>query len=291
MIRLKSTKVLRLTFTAPSAQFRIIHSRNPRRTYPLPPYSTVIGILANIIGCQEGIQQLLQQQFALGILCSHDYKSREYTWLRNLRASAHKTRFNHKEIRKWQGMIDHPGGQSPIVVEVLNDVELIVYIYHPEKDILNTLKKNVFQPDNWLSHIHLGRSEDWATCEEAAEIDLVESSKPYDFSGAEGYYQWMPDPNYLYFTKDEINSNYEKLYRRMQGGVSLVTSVYRLVEVSGKNNKDQPTIVRNFSHIPARIANSAVPFLEDLSLPYLLCDNELHVPVYLSRINSNLGKE
>jgi CRISPR-associated protein Cas5t len=78
----------------------------------------------------------------------------------------------------------------------------------------------------------------------------------------------------------------------MQGSVCLVTSIYSLREISNHNDTGKATVIRNFSHIPARIVNSPVPFLEDLSLPQLFCDPELHVPVYLTLIDPDiLGKE
>lgn len=284
---MKEISVLRLSFAAPSAHFRIIQSRTPRRTYPLPPYSTVIGILANIMGCQEKIEDMLRQQFALGILCSCGYITREYTWLRNINSKAHKKRFARTDLREWQGMVDHPGGQSPVVVEVLNDVLLTVYISHPEAEILNTLQINMAKPDKWLSHIHLGRSEDWAIPEEARMVDLKVSNKPYDLSRAERFYQWMPDPKYC-LSEENLVTDYEQLYMRMQGSVCLVTSIYNLVEVPEFNGTSKASIIRNFSHIPARMVNSPVPFLEDLSLPQLLCDQELHVPVYLALIDPSI---
>ena len=55
--------VLRLKFSAPTAHFRIIHSNNPRRTYQVPPYSAIIGLIANILGEQATIEKLLKPHF------------------------------------------------------------------------------------------------------------------------------------------------------------------------------------------------------------------------------------
>ena len=283
---MKEIRALRMSFTAPSAHFRIIHSRDPRRTFSLPPYSTVIGLLANILGCPEKIEDMLGHPFALGILCSYGYITREYTWLRNLNSKAHKTRYARTDLREWQGMVDHPGVQSPVVVEVLNDVALIVYIHHPQEDILDTLLTNMDKSEKWLNHIHLGRSEDWAIPQEVKMVNLKVSNKPYDLSGSEDYYQWMPNPKYC-FTHDSVIDDYIQLYRKTQGIVCLVTSIYSLKEIAN-HNTGKATIIRNFSHIPARVVNSPVPFLESLRLPQLLCDPELHVPVYLTLIDPDI---
>jgi len=79
-------EALRLKVFLPSAHFRVMHSSDPRRTYPVPPYSTVIGFLANILGDREKIQEMLSGGLALGVLGQHEYITREYTWLHNLGA-------------------------------------------------------------------------------------------------------------------------------------------------------------------------------------------------------------
>lgn len=283
MIKLESLNILKLIITAPSAQFRIFYSKDLTRTYPVSPYSTVIGLIANIIGNQEMIKKLLGQQFALGILCSHKYKSREYIWLRNLSVNQHKKRFSHRKLREWQGVIEHPGFQFPKKTEVLNDVKLIVYLFHPQKDVLDIVKKNVLRPEQWFSHLHLGRSEDWACIENVSFQSLAISNEPKKLCNASQYYQWMPRPDVAFGMEDYLSTEeYVSLYNKIQGNIELVTSLYKLVE----NPYSKGDYIRNFEHVPARIINNPVPFLDNFTLPNLLVDQELKTPVYMAQIGA-----
>lgn len=271
-------------FNAPSAQFRIIHSRDIYKTYPLPPFSTIIGLLANVLGHQENINKFIAEQFALGVSCSYEYKSQEYIWLRNLNANQHRKRFHHNRLREWQGMVDHPGFQSPKNIEVLNDVELFIYLSHPNEVVLNTLVKNIEKPERWLSHIHLGRSEDWACIEDVSFKTLSISNKPENFQNASRYHQWMPRPDAAFGVNEYLSfKEYEALYNKIQGNIALVTSIYKLVEAPYSEGEGR--YIRNFNHIPAKIINNPVPFLDDFTLPNLFVDQELKIPVYMTQIN------
>lgn len=276
--------VLRLQLEASTAHFRVIHSNNPRKTYPLPPYSTVIGLLANILGDEAKIAALLTGKLALGILAQHEYLTKEYTWLRNMSPSAHKNRFFSVYNHQWQETPEHPGGQSPVVVEVLNEVKVYIYLHHHNVAVIDSLQENINQPERWLSHLHLGRAEDWAMIDQAALGELHLSNAGFDFQGAGGYYQWMPAPTKAFGLEGLLApAAYTSLYNKMQGNALLVTSLYHLIQVPYETGKKGS--IRNFSHIPARLCCSQVPFLDNFNLPTLLVDTELKTPVYMAAID------
>lgn len=288
-----SINVLRIRVSMPNAHFRIIHSSEPQRTYPLPPYSTVIGFLANVLGSQKQIGIMLKGGLVLGVLSKHDHVTREYTWLRNLSPGAHTGRYGSLDNRTWQGVIEHIGGQSPVGIEVLNGVHIILYIYHPDDSLLKTLNRNLVCPEKWYSHLHLGRAEDWTIIDSASMVTLGISNNPADLRNAKQYFQWMPEPNVAFGIKRYVNEgHYTELYRKIQGPAMLVTSVYSLVRVpyKGKKGKKAKVVggaIRNFEHIPVRLSCSPIPFLDDFTLPAVLADSELNVPVYMAYIAGN----
>ncbi|MGI9862029.1 type I-B CRISPR-associated protein Cas5b [Moorella naiadis] len=276
--------VFLLQLKAPTAHFRVIHSKNPLKTYPLPPYSTVIGLLANILGDEAKIAALLTGRLALGILAQHEYLTKEYTWLRNMSPSAHKNRFFSVYNRQWQETPEHPGGQSPVVVEVLNEVKVYIYLYHHNAAIVASLQENLSHPERWLSHLHLGRAEDWAMVDKTTVLELRPSNTASDLQKACDYYQWMPAPIKAYGLGDLLATNdYTSLYNKMQGNVMLVTSLYKRVPVPYESGRKG--LIRNFTHIPARLCCSQVPFLDNFNLPTLLVDTELKTPVYMAAID------
>lgn len=287
-----SVNLLRLKLTLPNAHFRVIHSNDPRKTYPVPPYSTVIGFLANILGNREHIETMIAGDLALGVLSKFSCVVREYTWMRNLLANEHKKRYGSVYNRKWQGVVEHIGGQSPVNIETLNDVEIVIYVYHSNPAVLAVLQENIVCPERWFSHLHLGRAEDWAMVDSIAEVTLLVSANPADLRNADQYYQWMPEPTAAFGLGEQVKEEtYRELYHKTQGPIMLVTTEYSRVRIPYEG--EQGGIVRNFQHVPARLCCAAVPFLSDFTLPALLVDPELGAPIYMARVlnNNGSGKE
>ena len=279
---------LRIKVTAPSAHFKIGHSSNPRRTYPLPPYSTVIGLLANVAGRRDLIGRMLSEPFDLGIICNYSYFSLEYIWLRNMQVKAHLQRFSLLPNRYIQEQVEHPGGQSPVTFEVLNEVEIFVYFYHPDQEVLGFLMDNLDKPERWLTHLHLGRAEDWATVEEKSMFEIQVSNSGRDFRNAALYYQWLPVTDFATGTETILNKQeYQEFYDKIQGNAMLVTSIYSLIKTPLQSQEEK--MIRNFRHIPARLCKSQIPFLDSLKLPYLLVDRDKETPVYMCHIDPQKG--
>lgn len=281
-----SVDMLKLEISMPNAHFRIIHSSEPQKTYPVPPYSTIVGFLANILGDKEQIEVMLEGDLVLGILSRYDYVTREYTWLRNLLPSTHTSRYGSLNNRAWQEVSEHIGGQSPVSIEVLNDVHLVLYIYHSDYALLETLQQNIAAPEKWYSHLHLGRSEDWAIVNSASMISLIVSNNPADLRNSSRYFQWMPEPASAFGIGSYVNEmHYKELYQKIQGPATLVTSIYELIRVPYQGGKGG--IIRNFEHVPTRLFCSSIPFLSDFSLPAVFADPELNVPIYMANITGN----
>lgn len=279
---------LKIRATAPSAHFRVPQTSNPRHTYLVPPYSTAIGFLANILGSREEIERLLAEPFGLGILCRAGAITREYTWLRNLNSGSHKERFGALRSRVYQDIPEHPGGQQPVTLSVLNDVETLIYLVHPDGRVIAALKENAFRPERWISHLHLGRSEDWAVLEEVSDAEISLSPQPDDYKKASCYRQWMPDPvkragSFVYRHQGMEPGDYEEFYELMGGSAYLITSVYRVRGAEG---------CRDFEYLPVRLFEGGVRWLAPGRFPRLYCDAEDGVPVFFARIDARrLGEE
>lgn len=292
-----SVEVLKLQLSMPNAHFHIIHSSGPQKTYPLPPYSTVIGFLANILGNKELIETMLGGGLVLGMLSQYKYVTREYTWLRNLLRSEHDKRFGSTNNRLRQEMPEHIGGQSPVSIEVLNDVHLVLYIYHSDLDLLEMIQQNINVPEKWYSHLHLGRAEDWVIVNSASTISLTVSNNPANLRNADQYYQWMPETGSAFGIGIYIDKkHYDELLYRVQGPATLVTSIYNLVNMpfqkkTGKKVKVKNVTIRNFDHIATRLFCSPVPFLGDFTLPAVFVDPGLNVPVYMANIGKKMVVE
>jgi len=279
---MQGLSVLKISMQAPSAHYHVPFTNNPRNTYPLPPYSAVIGLLANIIGERPLIERTLEQEFSVGVLSQYETLTQEYSWLRNMSQAMHAQRFVDATNRKFQERPEHPGGQIPVVFYVLNNLKTYLYFFHPDHKTMQLVADHLTQPEKWLSHLHLGRAEDWVTPKSCEIVELYPSERAEAQQNARNFYQWLPAPEsaFLGGFLDEVE--YRDFFHQMNGSISLVTSLYRLVEIPfGESRKGT---IRSFNHVKAKICQSQIPLSSRMKIPVLLTDPQINSPVFMAKI-------
>jgi|DewCreStandDraft_2_1066082.scaffolds.fasta_scaffold03470_4 CRISPR-associated protein Cas5t len=141
-------KVIRLQVFQEKASYRVAYSFENIETYPLPPYSTVLGFLHNILQAKETINGI-----NLSIQGRYEGLVKNYI------------RFHKFESKK------NKGKPYPIVVAELFNVELIIHIRMPSEklhmDLLNSLKNPPLYP-------YLGRPEDLIVEMQAEEVEDIQ---------------------------------------------------------------------------------------------------------------------
>jgi CRISPR-associated protein Cas5, Tneap subtype len=170
-------KILKLKIYQPTAHYRIPFTFARRHTYPIPPYSTVIGLICNVLGIADQKNEnfeKIKNGLSLAIYGEYEFLNREYVWLRNLGIESHKSRFSFTENRTINQMPEHPGGQIPTRIDVLENVRLLIYIKHSDEKLLEEMKNALENPKQRIYPIHLGRAEDSVIFE---AIDIVELKK------------------------------------------------------------------------------------------------------------------
>ncbi len=185
---------LRIRIYQPQAHYRIPFTYQRRHTYPIPPYSTVIGFLCNVLGIdsQEKEDYKTLRRIQISIAGRFESKTTEYIWFRNLSRSAHVDRFGFVENRSIGGHLEHIGGQSPVLIDILNEVRLIIYLAHEDKLFLEKIKSELENPIHRLDVLHLGRAEDWVVFEEVSEVfQLPNECKRRD--GDYRHFFWIPE--------------------------------------------------------------------------------------------------
>lgn len=196
-------KVLRIKIYQPEAHYRIPFTYQRRHTYPIPPYSTVKSLLCNLLGIRRGIdldndtgQDIIElrklKEARVAISGTFESRTSEYTWFRNLSKSSHIDRFGYVENRRISSHIEHPGGQMPVTVDILNDVRVVIHLHHNDESFLNKIERKFKNPKGRLGTLHLGRSEDWIVVEEIefAELELKE------IEGVYRHFFWIPENIY-----------------------------------------------------------------------------------------------
>lgn len=218
--------LLKVKITQSQAHYRVPFSYQRRLTYPIPLPSTVKGLICNIMGIQDNESdefKRLKNGLSLAIYGKFESMVKEYTWFRNLSAESHTEKFNSVKNRIIDNTPQHPGGQMPVIVDVLNEVTLLIYIYHPDESFLEKIKKAFEEPSQRLTTIHLGRAEDWLVFEEVKYIELRRRiARKID------YFTWIPEKE---FTVIETSiDDYEQFFKELSGNRFRIPTFYRITE-------------------------------------------------------------
>ncbi|MCS7158790.1 MAG: type I-B CRISPR-associated protein Cas5, partial [Blastocatellia bacterium] len=97
------------------------------------------------------------------------------------------------ENRSIGGHVEHIGGQSPILIDVLNEVRLVLYLAHEEKNFLELIKYSLENPVRRLEILHLGRAEDWIVIEEVSEIFELSQFSAQRVDADFRHFFWIPE--------------------------------------------------------------------------------------------------
>lgn len=218
-------EVLKVKIFQPEAHYRVPFSYQRRFTYPIPPFSTIKGLICNLLNIKNDNNnnfKALKDGLFLSIFGKYESLIKEYIWFRNLSKQSHINRFRIPTNRIIDNVPEHPGGQSPIHIDVLNNVELIIYIYIDKPDILNSICEAFKLLGDKNTTIHLGRAEDWLVINEVKMTTTIEGKTWYI-----PYFTWIPS--------GEHNSNYriekeeyEKFYNSLRGNVFKLPTFYEI---------------------------------------------------------------
>jgi len=163
-------EALRIELYQDSACYRKPFAYKVTETYPLPPYSTVIGMLHNILGAEEYVPMEVSIQ--------GDYESifNSYNTMYFYKSNAVTT--------------------MPLNIHMLYGINLIIHVTAAE-EVLKQLYKKIKSASEYFS---LGRRED------LARIDKVEFVQVYE----QDAYEYSSDGNYtikrpIYIPKKQIN--------------------------------------------------------------------------------------
>jgi len=227
-----SVRIIKVKIYQPEAHYRIPFSYQRRLTYPIPPYSTVKGLICNLLGINNDDEfKEFKKGLSLAIYGRYESLVKEYIWFRNLSYESHIEKFGSVRNRSINGIIQHPGGQIPVKIDVLHNVELIVYILHTDSGWFERIKDAFNGNTKRLSSIHLGRTEDWIVIKEVREIKPVIGKIRF----IKNYFTWIPAPEYVYYELSEdgeksFKEGYEKFFKNLNANIFKIGVYYEKIE-------------------------------------------------------------
>ena len=257
-------EVLKIKIYQPQAHYRVPFTYQRRHTYPIPPYSTVVGLICNILGIknEKGEGEPCENKncnckyhklknIKISVCGTFSAKTTEYTWFRNLSKKSHHQRFGSLDDRSVSGHIEHIGGQMPVPIDILNDVHLWIYLCHNDKSFLKEIKESFEKPQRRLYPLHLGRAEDWIAIEKIDFTNIEIAGGYHNFS----VFVWIPEKIY---PQGSLN------FDEVSGLLYKIPTFYIL--------KDG---IRNFNYEKVKLNDGLISGIE------FYCDNDENKPVFL----------
>lgn len=262
-------KALLFKIYQPTAHYRVPFTYQRRHTYPIPPYSTVIGFLCNMLGIDyQGNGKFEQlKKCKLSISGKFEQKLTEYIWFRNLSKSSHEKYFGSTETREKNGEINHIGGQSPMRIDVLENMHLNIHLVGDE-GFLRELEEYFHNPVDRLEIIHLGRAEDWLVFETIQLVDLIKSDRDKNYRR----FFWIPKQ---LVTNETISFDFEKIE-----GLYYNLPVFATIEDYDKTYNRHAS--RSFSYMRSKLNDGAIKGME------YFYDELSNIPVFLADLEKSL---
>ena len=143
-----------------------------KESYPLPPYSSVIGMVHAACGFSEYKSMRLSVQGTSYSSVSDDYTKYEFGAGTIFEEGRHQLSIPTGDSRPF-GITRGMGN-----VQLLIDVELIFHIVMEDEGLLDVVKNGLLYPHNYLA---LGRWEDLIRIDAVDEVDLLEDNVPDEF--------------------------------------------------------------------------------------------------------------
>lgn len=155
-------KAVRIIARQTLASYRKPSSFQIKETYPLPPYSTVIGMIHKACGFQEYID--------MDISIQGDYFSKvnEFYTRYEFKPGFYEKGRHSIEVTDSKNSRSTGLTAGPSNVELLFDVELIIHVIPKDEKLLQEIFEGMKKPKEYLS---LGRHEDLIVID---KIDIVE---------------------------------------------------------------------------------------------------------------------
>jgi CRISPR-associated protein Cas5t len=201
-------KAIRVKLYQNFVNYRKPTSFQLKETYPLPPYSTVIGMIHTACG--------FTQYHSMQVSVQGRYHSRvNDLWTRyefsgaTYEAGRHTVKFFSQLDNKSYGAI-----RGVSTAELLVDVELLLHIVPEDESLIEVIEQSLKNPPEYIS---LGRREDIAVIEEVKAVEL--QAKELEEEVYLPYDAYIPVDMFL---DEEISTN-ATIYR--------LNKVYEKVEI------------------------------------------------------------
>ncbi|ACV61810.1 CRISPR-associated protein Cas5 [Desulfofarcimen acetoxidans DSM 771] len=171
-------KAIRLRLWQDMVNYKKPTSFQLKETYPLPPYSTIIGMVHSLCGYEEYKSMKVSVQGKYFSKVNDLYTRYEFKNAMKYELARHQIQVGEYGIC-----------QGVATAELLVDVELLIHIAPEDQTLVDEIYDAFIRPREYPS---LGRREDILTIEEVKLVTLTETELEQQIKSLDGYYAYIP---------------------------------------------------------------------------------------------------
>ncbi|MBA4686000.1 MAG: type I-B CRISPR-associated protein Cas5 [Candidatus Galacturonibacter soehngenii] len=171
-------KAIRLKIEQELVNYKVPTSFQLKETYPLPPYSTVIGMIHNLCGYKEYKPMKISIQGYYHSKVNDLYTRYEF-----------KPGLKYEKGRHQLDINGYGIGKGVATAELLSEVELLIHIVPDDHKLLDEIEQRLKFPKEYPA---LGRREDLAVIRELKVVEVDWKDKTIQMNLPNSYAAYIP---------------------------------------------------------------------------------------------------
>lgn len=215
-----------------------------KETYPLPPHSTVIGMVHSLCSYTKYKPMQVSIQGKHFSKVNDLYTRYEFKNAMKYEATRHQLQVGGYGI-----------GQGVATAELLVDVELLLHIMPEDQSLVEEIYNAFVQPKEYPS---LGRREDLVTIDEVKVVNLFEKILERQIPAYKDYAAYIP------YEMVQVDKEKVKLTHQIQG-IARIGTRYKLTknyELVNYGSENKPKVFRRWNKVEV-IYGSATALAEE----------------------------
>ena len=235
-------KAIRVRLRQDMVNYKKPTSFQLKETYPLPPYSTVIGMVHSLCGYTKYQPMQVSVQGKYFSKVNDLYTRYEFKNAMKYEAARHQLQVGEYGV-----------GRGVATAELLVDVELLLHIAPEDQSLVEEIYNAFVQPKEYPS---LGRREDLATIDEVKVVNLFQKELERQIPAYKDYSAYIP---YAMIQEEAVNMTHNIQGIAHTGTKYKLTKNYELVNYGSEN---VPKIFRRWNKVEV-VYGSATALAEE----------------------------
>lgn len=200
--------------------YKVPTSFQLKETFPLPPFSTIIGMIHSICDFKEYKRMKVSVKGKSASKVNELYTRYEFKERDTFKPERHQINANELGITR-----------GTAHAELLVDLEAIIHIIPKKQELLDLILNSLKNPKKYIS---LGRHEDIVYIKDVKIVDIFSKELDEDLEMEEDVFAYVP---LSFFKEEKMDSGIRRDGVRVTGTKYDLATNYELVTIGSKNNQ------------------------------------------------------